>query len=271
MSGTVVVEPGGWWQIIAQGSAVGFFFSFLLGAVLGSFANVVIQRLPRGDSIIRPASRCPSCGAPIPSRYNIPLLSYFFLRGRAACCGDRISARYPMIEWLCALLLLSLYLKNGWTFGFLFEGGWMILLVILAAIDLYHYRLPNVLVGIGFGISLLWMIVDPQQSWQEAGSGLLVAGVFALILLGAGKYYTGEIGGMGDVKLLMVLGFTLGFGRFLQFIVVAMMSALLFAILFRKKLPDQRIPLGPAFAFGTWVTFWLGDAVIPWYLSLWGL
>ncbi len=271
MAETAVGDPGGWWQMIAHGSAIGFVFSFLLGAVLGSFANVVIWRLPRGDSILRPASRCPACGASISPRYNIPLLSYFVLNGRAVCCGSRISARYPIIEWLCALILFSLYLKDGWTFGFLFESSWMILLIILAAIDLYHYRLPNLLVGIGFTISLLWMLVDPQQSWRDAGLGLLAAVLFALILLGAGKYYTGKVGGMGDVKLLLVLGFTLGFGRFLQFIFVAMLSALLFALFMRHKLSDTRIPLGPAFAFATWVTFWLGDAMIPWYLSFWGL
>lgn len=266
---TAVGEPNGWWQTAAYGSAFGLVFSFLLGSVLGSFANVIIWRLPRGDSMIYPASRCPSCGAPIPPRYNIPLLSYFFLKGKAACCGERISARYPLIEWLCALLLLSLYVKDGWAFGFLFEGGWMFLLVILAAIDFYHYRLPNELVGTGLVISLLWMLVDPQQSWGNAGLGLCTAWLFAMVMLGAGKYFTGKIGGMGDVKLLLVLGFTLGFGRFLQFIFVALLSALLFAVFMRNRLPDQRIPLGPSFAFGTWVTFWLGDAMIPWYLSLW--
>lgn len=258
------------WDMIAAGSALGFVFSFVLGAVLGSFANVVIWRLPRGESLLRPGSHCPHCGKPIPPWRNLPILSYFFLRGKAACCGQDISPRYPIIELLCALILATLYLNVGWTSAFPFLSAWMILLVILGVVDLDHYRLPNPLVICGAVISLLWMILAPPQTWIQAGLGLVLALIMASAMLLTGKVLAGRWGGFGDFKLTLVLGFTFGPGQFLILYLSATIAAMIYGIYKRRKSSDKRIPMGPFFALGAWITVWTGESIVNWYLGLFG-
>lgn len=256
------------WSLLRDSSPLGFIFSAVIGAALGSFANVVIWRLPRGQSLIRPASHCPHCSAPIPARHNIPILSYLLLGGRAACCGQPISPRYPIVELLGALILGTLYLLEGWTATFLFESAWMILLLILAAIDVEHFRLPNSLVGVGLALSVLWMAIAPPQSWVQAGLGLLAGLVLALAAMAVGKVLKGRWSGLGDVKLAVVLGFTFGPGRFVFLYAVAALTALIYAAAFRRRIEGGRIPMGPFFALGVWITIWCGEEVVRWYVGL---
>jgi len=257
------------WNFLRFGSPIGLAFSFILGAVLGSFANVVIWRLPRAESLIKPVSHCPHCGIPIPPRYNIPILSFFILKGRSACCHQPIPSRYLIVELLCALIPTSLYFLQGWTADFLFASLWMILLVILAGIDLEHLRLPNPLVGFGAALSLLWMLTAPQQSWSQAGWGFLVGLGFSTVALLAGKIAVGKWSGFGDLKLAVVLGFTFGPGRFFVLYLCAALAALIYAAVRGSRLSKSRVPMGPFFALGTWVTIWCGEAIVRWYLGLW--
>lgn len=267
MTGTLWQDA---WSLLHWGSPFGFAFSALIGAALGSFANVVIWRLPRGQSLIKPASHCPHCQVPILVRHNIPILSYFILKGRSACCDQPISPRYPIVELLGALILGTLYLLEGWTLTFVFQSLWMILLLILAAIDLEHFRLPNVLVGCGALLSLLWMLVTPEQAWTQAGFGLLLGLGFALAAIALGKVLKGQWSGLGDLKLAAVLGFTFGPGRFIILYLTASMAALVYAAARRKKPEGGRIPMGPFFALGAWVTIWCGEVIVRWYLGLMG-
>jgi len=256
------------WQFLRWGSPLGWIFSFILGACLGSFANVVIWRLPRGQSLIKPGSHCPMCAAPIPMRRNIPILSYFLLQGKAPCCGNPISTRYLLVELFCALVLAALYLLEGWTLNFVFAGAWMILLIILAAIDVEHYRLPNVLVGCGTVLSLLWMLVRPGQSWSAAGLGLLAGLVVGAIMLLTARRVSGQWAGFGDFKLIAILGFAFGFGRFVILILSAAFAALLYGLLRRQQAAERRIPFGPFLAIGTWVAICCGETAVRWYLGL---
>lgn len=258
------------WDLLRWGSALGLVFSVLIGASLGSFANVVIWRLPRGQSLVKPSSHCPHCGDPIPIWRNIPILSYFFQQGLATCCGKLISARYPIVEVLCAMVLGSLYILEGWTVTFAFTAAWMLLLVILAGIDLEHYRLPNVLLGSGLLISLIWMIVAPQQSWIQAILGLLVGSGFAGVTMLVGKLLRGQWSGLGDLKLAAVLGFTFGPGEFVIIFLLAAVTAALFGLVRARKEGERRVPMGPFFAIGTWVAILAGEEVVRWYLGfLW--
>ena len=259
------------WSIIANGSPLGLIFSFILGSVLGSFANVVIWRLPRGESLLKPGSHCPTCNVPIPLWRNVPLLSYFLLRGPAACCGNPISLRYPLIELLSALVLTTLYLNTGWSPQFAFQGAWMLLLIMLSGIDLEHYRLPNPLVAFGAGLSLLWMILASPHSWNQAWMGLALGLLMAMSMTLAGKTLAGQWGGFGDFKLTLVLGFTFGPGQFLILYLTAAFGAMLYGIYRRKKSGDKRIPMGPFFALGAWITLWIGQATVDWYLGLFNL
>jgi leader peptidase (prepilin peptidase)/N-methyltransferase len=258
------------WRMLSSGSPLGLIFSLILGACLGSFANVVIWRLPRQESLVRPGSHCPACGAPIPPWRNIPILSYLLLKGRAKCCGAAISPRYPVVELLGALILMTFYLNVGWSWPFLFQSAWMILMIILGAIDLEHFRLPNMLTLTGLLITLIWMIVAPPQSWVSAGWGLVVGVLFASLMLLVGKILAGRWGGFGDFKLIIVLGLTFGPGQFFFFFIISLLLALVWAVYRRGKTDDKRIPMGPAFAFAAWVTFWCGGTVVNWYLGLIG-
>ncbi len=268
---TVGVITAPWqevWNFLRWGNPFALLFSVILGACLGSFANVVIHRLPRNQSIVIPASYCPYCRVPIPPKHNIPILSYFFLRGRTACCNRPIPARYPIVEALAALFLGTLYIFEGWTVTFLFESAWMLLLLILAAIDLEHFRLPNVLVGMGAVLSLVWMLLQPSQSWSHAGLGLLLGFGIAGATMVLGKLLKGRWSGMGDLKLAAVLGFTFGPGRFLILYLVATFSAVIYAAARRKSAEIGKIPMGPFFALGAWVAILCGEEVVLWYLSM---
>jgi leader peptidase (prepilin peptidase)/N-methyltransferase len=270
----IMANSGDWgyyWAVFKQAAPLGFSFSFILGAVLGSFANVVIWRLPRGESLLKPGSRCPHCGKPIPLWRNVPILSFYFLKGRAACCGYAIALRYPLIELLCGLIFATLYLNIGWTPDFPFLGAWMILLVILGLIDLDHYRLPNPLVILGVFLSVLWMILAPPHTWMQAGLGFALGLFLAVVMMLAGKIAAGRWSGFGDFKLTLVLGFTFGPGQFLILFLSATIAAMLYGLYRRKKTSEKRIPMGPFFALGAWVTIWVGQALMDWYLGMFNL
>src|ERR687894_95877 len=113
------------------------------GAMVGSFLNVVIHRLPRGESLVRPRSRCPECGRQIASYDNVPLVSWLMLRGRCRGCGTRIPARYPLIELLCAAAFAVTVAVRGADSGLLLELPFVALLIAVAAIDLEHRIVPN--------------------------------------------------------------------------------------------------------------------------------
>jgi leader peptidase (prepilin peptidase)/N-methyltransferase len=132
-------------------------FSFAFGAVVGSFLNVVIHRLPRDESIVYPGSHCPGCGQPIRWWQNVPLLSYAWLRGRCAGCGMRISPRYPAVEAVCGLVFAALAARYGWA---LVTPLWMAFaaaLIAAAVIDFDHQIIPDEisLGGLVVGLALV--------------------------------------------------------------------------------------------------------------------
>ncbi|MBU0518303.1 prepilin peptidase [bacterium] len=256
------------WAVLRWQNPLGFLFAALLGAAFGSFANVVIYRVPRALSIVKPASHCPNCQKPIPPYHNIPIISYLILGGKSSCCRQTISSRYPVIELLSALIFSALYLLDGLSWVLAFHASWMLLLLMLAAIDLEHYRLPNPLVAAGAVISLLWMIVAPQQSWGDAALGLLTGGAIAGVVMLVSRVLKGQWGGVGDFKLSLALGFTFGMGRFIFLYLITAISAVLAYLIYRKRFSDGRIPMGIFFAVGAWVTIWVGEELVRWYLSL---
>jgi leader peptidase (prepilin peptidase)/N-methyltransferase len=176
------------------------------GAVIGSFLNVVIHRVPRGESLVTPGSRCPGCETEIKPYDNVPLLSWLILRGRCRHCGVRIPVRYPAIELLTAIAFGAVVAVRGADAGLLVELPFVTMLIAVAGIDLEHHIVPN-------------RIVLPAAAWALVGAalvarsdipGLVVAGAaaFAALLLMALAYPGGM--GMGDVKLAGVMGLYLG-------------------------------------------------------------
>ncbi len=201
----------------------------LMGAVLGSFANVVIWRFPRGESLARPPSHCPACGHRVRWYDNVPIASWLLLHGRCRDCGSRISLRYPVVELLSAVLWAAAALAFGYSATTLSATVFFYGLLILSFIDLDTMRLPNPLVALlaAYGVVavLLAELTDlplgPLVAGAERGllasplggavSGVLLGGGLSLATASAYRAVRGRSGfGMGDVKLLATMGLFLG-------------------------------------------------------------
>lgn len=246
----------------------------VLGLVVGSFLNVVIARVPVGESVVRPPSACPQCHHQIRPRDNIPVLSWLLLRGRCRDCGDRISVRYPLVE----LGTACLFAITGWRFGFnaalpvyLFLAA---LSIALSAIDLDTKRLPDRIVlpayPIAVGLGLLTVI--DHGAWpliRACIGGAILAAIYLLLwILTSGKGI-----GYGDVKLAGLVGAFaayLGWGQlvvgaFGAFLIGAMIGVVL--IVFGKAGRSTAVPFGPFMFAGVWVAVLAGSQLNDLYVQ----
>lgn len=245
----------------------------LFGLLVGSFLNVVIWRVPRKESVVRPPSHCPACDAEVRPYDNVPVVSWLLLRGRCRDCGMHIPARYPLVELACGVLWAAL--------GARFAGSWalpafLVLgagLLALSVIDLEHYLLPNRIVyPLGIACAALLAAAaladgDPSR-WLRALLGAAVAfAAFFVIHVVAPRGM-----GFGDVRLSFVLGLALGWlgwgfvalGLFLGFLYGAVVGAGLIAT--RIKSRREHVPFGPFLAAGTLTAALWGQAILDWYL-----
>lgn len=203
-------------------------YAVCIGAVVGSFLNVVIYRVPRGESIVKPRSRCPACGHPIRWYDNIPVLSWLVLRGRCRDCGGPISVRYPVVELLTALATGALVSRYGLgvAAGEAVVFAWIS--IGLGLIDLKHQILPDVMtyptVVLGFAGALAGGLTTPLES----GLGIVVGGGIPIVVIVLYKAVRGIEGmGLGDVKYLAAIGAVLGvMGCLWVLIVAAVLGAL---------------------------------------------
>jgi leader peptidase (prepilin peptidase)/N-methyltransferase len=187
-------------------------FSFILGAAVGSFLNVVILRLPAEDeSIVFPASRCPKCLHPLKWYDNIPIISFILLKKKCRNCGVPISWQYPLVELTMALLALALALKFGFTLALPIYFVFSAALLVVIAIDFYHKIIPDSISLPGIVIGFACSFINPVITWQESGIGLLIGGG-VLYAVAAGYYLFTKREGMGggDIKLLAMIGAFLG-------------------------------------------------------------
>jgi leader peptidase (prepilin peptidase)/N-methyltransferase len=246
----------------------------LLGLAVGSFLNVVIYRVPRGESVVRPGSHCPHCGCAVRSRHNIPVLSWLLLHGLCADCRGPVSGRYPLVEAGTAALFVAVATKFGLSWelpAYLYLAA---ISIALAAIDLDVMRLPDRIVLPSYLVApvLFAPAVIAEHSWVAAARGaisavLLFAFFFALAVLPRGM-------GFGDVKLAGLLGFYLGWlgwssmviGAFAGFLIGGLIGVLL--VLMRRAGRKSRIPFGPAMLAGAFLAVFAAPAIADWYTSL---
>ncbi len=237
-----------------------------LGAAIGSFLNVVIWRLPRGESVVAPRSSCPQCATPIRARDNVPVLSWALLRGRCRDCHAAISARYPVIEALTALLCVVVVIVLGPGPQAWLGLALVLLLVPVTFIDLDHRIIPNVLMAIGAVTAVALVAVFPPDALVE--HLLAAAGAGGFLLVAAVAYPAGM--GMGDVKLAAVLGLFLGTAvapaMFVAMLAGSLVGALIIARKGAKEGRKTAIPFGPYLAFGGLVGALYGDALVGLYL-----
>ena len=237
------------------------------GLILGSFLNVVAYRLPRGESLMWPGSRCPSCETPIRSFDNVPVLSWLVLRGRCRSCKTSISARYPVVEGVTALLLAAVVLAKGADSDAWLGLAFVLLLVPVTLIDLDHRIIPNTLMLVGTVVSIAIVLLTQPDSLVEH---LIAAGAAGGFLLIAAVAYPAGMG-MGDVKLAGVMGLFLGRAvgpaMFVALIAGSVVGALIIARKGAKEGRKTSIPFGPYLAFGGLVGLFAGDAIVDWYLD----
>jgi leader peptidase (prepilin peptidase)/N-methyltransferase len=262
----------------------------LFGLLFGSLANVVIWRVPRGESIVSPGSHCPSCGRPIAWYDNVPVLSWLLLRARCRACGEAISGRYPLVETISGVLWLAAGLRFGISVETAVCAALFYLLLVLSFIDLDTYRLPNVLVAIVAAVGAVAAVAAQVMggSWAPlvglTADGLLAqpvpvalagcaigAGLTALIagVYGAVRGRTGL--GMGDVKLLGAMGLFTGPYVLMTLGIASLIGAVVGMAASRRSgesLAMQQIPFGPFLALGCVLTVLTGPATWTWYVSL---
>jgi leader peptidase (prepilin peptidase)/N-methyltransferase len=243
-------------------SGADLFVAAALGAILGSFANVVIYRMPKNESIVTPGSRCPSCGRPIGAVDNIPVLSYLLLRGRCRHCGARISARYPFVEVLTAMLAVGVWLHADTTLARVAGLAFAVWLVVITFIDLDYQLILNRISYPGIVAGLAFSALEGRFV-PALASALGGAALITLIVVVS----RGGMGG-GDVKLAALIGSFLGWpgiavALFAGFMVGGVVGLSLLALRLRQR--KDAIPFGPALAAGGLIAFFWGDAIVRWY------
>jgi leader peptidase (prepilin peptidase) / N-methyltransferase len=248
-------------------TAVGAVLAGILGAVVGSFLNVVAYRLPRGESLSHPPSRCPNCGKPVKPYDNIPVLSWLLLRGRCRHCKEPISPRYPIVEAGTALLCALVVVVKGPDEDAILGIVLVLLLVPLTLIDLDHHLIPNRITYPGFVLGVILVAVLDSDALVE--SLIASAGAGGFLFVAWFLYPRGM--GMGDVKLAFVLGIFLGRAvvpaLFTAFLAGALVGALVIARMGVKEGRKAGIPFGPWLALGGVVGLLAGDAIVDWYVD----
>lgn len=228
---------------------------FIFGALVGSFLNVVILRLPTaGESIVFPPSHCPHCQAKIRWYDNIPIVSFVLLRRRCRNCGSLISWQYPLVELSMALLSLFLYQEFFLTALFPIYFVFCAALLVIIFVDFYHQIIPDVISIPGIFLGFACSFLNPFLTWQSSGLGILVGGGILYVIAGGYYLLTKRIGmGGGDIKLLAMVGAYLGW-QSLPFVIF---SSSLFgtivgigAMIKQGKGGKTVIPYGPFLAFG---------------------
>jgi leader peptidase (prepilin peptidase) / N-methyltransferase len=243
---------------------------FGLGLIVGSFLNVCIYRLPRRESLNWPASHCTSCDRPLSWYENIPVASWVALTGRCRTCRDRIAITYPIVEMVTGVVWLAAFLLYGATPLFAVRVAFACAMIVLFVIDLQHRILPNVVtvpgIAVGFAASL-WL----PPGWLSSLLGLVMGGG-VLFLIGEVYYRTRGVEGMGmgDVKMLAMIGAFLGWPLMILTLIIASFTGALFGgvmIASGRGGMQAALPFGTFLAVGALVAAVAGDPILAWYLG----
>ncbi len=282
------------WQIqrVIPELAIGVFF-FVFGIAVGSFLNVCILRIPGGKSIVKPASACPNCAAPIRPYDNIPVFSYLFLRGKCRACKTPISKMYPLVELLTGLLFLACYLVFGFTVDALKWAIFSAIMIVLVFTDFCERLLPDLVnyTGLALGLALsffvkptdgtaLWIANHifefpppaPVLSFADAIFGAAFGSGLLWLVSEAYFRLRGREGmGLGDVKMMLMAGAFLGAKRTLLTILAGSLLGSILGvavILARRKDADYELPFGTFLGMAALLVVFFGTPVVNWYQSL---
>ena len=241
---------------------------FLLGTCVGSFLNVLIYRIPKGEEFVKTPSHCMTCGHPLKWYELVPVVSWLAQGGKCRACGVKLSAQYPIVEALNGImwLLTGILFRGDWLTVGLYCGLFSMLLV-LSVIDWREFIIPN---GINLVIFLLGVarLVTDLQNWLLYLIGMVSVGLVFLLL----HAVTGGNGlGMGDVKLVAAAGLLLGWPKMILAILVGSLSGALIHSARMKRGAGRKLAFGPYLAAGIWLAALVGQPLIDAYLGLFGL
>jgi leader peptidase (prepilin peptidase) / N-methyltransferase len=238
----------------------------ILGAAVGSFLNVVVHRLPRHESLVAPGSHCPSCQSPVRAYDNVPVLAWVWLRGRCRTCRARISARYPLVEAATAMLCASVVATRSSAAGIVLGLLAVIVLVPVAMIDLEHHVIPNrITLPAAIAAAAAGSALDPSGELQRLIAAGAAGGAFLAIAMISPRGM-----GMGDVKLVGLLGLLLG-TAVAPAILIALIAGVVTGMIVLARLPAERrkgvgVPFGPFLAIGGIAALFAGHAILDAYL-----
>lgn len=262
-------------------SALLAFYAFAVGAIVGSFLNVVIHRYPREESIVFPASHCPHCNAKIRPFDNIPVLAWLWLRGRCRDCRGPIAMRYPLVELANALFYLAIFQRTGVALAFVPVAALVSMTIVLIFIDLDIQILPDVIdlpgAAIGTAIGALGLAAS-TPALQLSGSlldSVLGAAIGAGILLTIGLTYklVRKIEGMGlgDVKMMLMIGATVGWEGVFAVMLLASVSGAVVGLFVASRSEEGlkvALPFGVFLGIGTLVVLFFGPTLGGWWIHL---
>jgi leader peptidase (prepilin peptidase)/N-methyltransferase len=240
----------------------------LFGLLIGSFLNVVIYRLPRGQSLVTPPSTCPGCGSRIRPIDNIPVLSWILLGGKCHKCGAPISIQYPIVELATGLLFLLVAWLTPAGPLLVARLLFVVILVVLFGIDLHHQILPNVITLPGIAIGFLFSLVTPP-GWMNSLIGIALGGGVLYAIAAAYYAVRREEGlGMGDVKMLAMIGAFLGWKAVLVTLILSSFAGALVGIgIIALSRGSMRLalPFGTFLAVGAIAAMIVGEPLVAWY------
>ncbi|MEG0750813.1 MAG: prepilin peptidase [Oscillospiraceae bacterium] len=242
-----------------------FIYVFVVGTVVGSFLNVVIYRVPRGLSVASGRSMCPSCGHVLGAIDLIPILGWIFLKGRCRYCKSGISPRYPLVELLGGIAALACFAKHGFSCRSLFSFLFLSVIIAITFIDIDTLEIPNGLI-LSLGVFAVALSFCGGVSLLSRVVGFLAVSVpmFVLALVIPDSF------GGGDIKLVAVCGFALGwrFQLLAAFLAIVLGGAYgVYLLKSRKKGRKEHFAFGPFLSLGAAISMLAGDVIVPWYLG----
>ncbi|NQT23048.1 MAG: prepilin peptidase [Candidatus Omnitrophica bacterium] len=248
-----------------------YVFLIIFGAIIGSFLNVCIYRLPRAKSIVSPGSHCVKCGHNLKWHENIPILSFIILKGRCSKCKERISSVYPLVELITAALAVIIFIFFGISFKAVIFFVLFCSLVIASFIDFEHHEIPDIISLPGIAIGLILSFMYPALLSKATGLQAFFDSLIGVIIGGGSLYILGFLGeivfkkdamGGGDIKLLAMIGAFLGWKLIILTFFIAPFFGAIAGIILKIKEGGEIIPYGPYLSFASLISLLYGDRII---------